>query len=63
MPDKIRINETNQENLNRISQLIDASASALGNYLIAKGTKAFEEGFKKLDKDVQLAFKKVLKKK
>lgn len=62
MPEHIKLSQQNKENLNRLTILINASSTALANYLIAKGCIMLEEGFKKLDKDVLDAFKKALKK-
>jgi hypothetical protein len=63
MAERIKLTEQNQENIQRISMLLNSSVNALGNYLISKGSKILEENFKKMDKDLIDSFKKALKKK
>lgn len=62
MSERIKLSETNQENMNRISQLLNVSVNALGNYIVSVGAKLFEENFKKLDEDLKTSFKKAIKK-
>lgn len=63
MAERIKLTAQNQENINRISILLDSSVNALGNYLISKGSKILEENFKKMDKEIIDSFKKALKQK
>ena len=63
MPDKIRLSEKNQININRLSQVINASSTALVNYIINKGALVLEESFNKMDMELKEAFKQALSKK
>lgn len=63
MAERIKLTEQNQENIQRISMLLNSSVNALGNYLISKGAKILEENFSKMDKEIIDSFKKALEQK